>query len=431
MKKLKKIVLVFCVFLSSFLVFLIPFGAHTQGIDSRFGINAFVSGRYEQQELDKPISVMKDMGIGFSREEFVWGSIEPEKGFFKWSAYDKSTDMLSSSGISILGVLDYSAPWATEDPYRDGADKYMPNITDWQSYVGKVVDRYKSKVRYWQIWNEPNVATFFKPEPNASQYLEILKSAYEIIKKEDSSAQVVVAGTSGVDAGYLRELERLGAADYFDILAVHPYSFDFYSPPESGFLDDMKNAERLAEELGNKPIWLTEFGWPTDDKNGLNEDLQAKYLTRTYLLSYQFSDVKKLFWYDLRNDGNDKEDRENNFGLINKDYTKKESYYAYKNLISVLNGSQFISASINNENGFLNFYFIKGDSKIRVVWNVKKESTVILDDSLGNLKVLDLIGNGVIPQYKNKSISINVSDSPIFIIEDKKLKNQETEKLRN
>ena len=55
MKKLKKIVLVFCVLLSSFLVFLIPYGAKTQGIDSRFGVNAFIINRYDQKELDKPI----------------------------------------------------------------------------------------------------------------------------------------------------------------------------------------------------------------------------------------------------------------------------------------------------------------------------------------------------------------------------------------
>lgn len=417
MKKLKKIVLVFCIFLSSFLVFLIPFGARTQGIDSRFGINAFVLNRYGQQEWDKPTIILKDMGVGFSREEFIWELIEPEKGAFEWDVYDASIDALSPSGVNILGVLDYSAPWATEDLNRENADKYMPNLDDWQNYVGRVVNRYKGKVKYWQIWNEPNIAVFFKPEPNASQYFEILKSAYEIIKKEDSTAQVVIAGTSGVDVGYLRELKDLGAGDYFDILAVHPYSFDFRSPPEDSFPDNMKNAQSISEEFGDKPIWLTEFGWPISDEDKLDENIQARYLSRIYLMSYQFNKVEKLFWYDLRNDGDDREDRENNFGLLNRDYSKKESYYAYKNLIDILGGGEFVNANVDD--GFFDFRFIKGDYQIRVVWDTKSNNTLVLDSNSSDFKILDLVGNEIIPKNNNKLTSVSISDSPIFIITNK------------
>ena len=392
----------------------------TQGIDSRFGINAFVLNRYSQQELNQPINAMKDLGVGFSREEFIWEWVEPEKGKFNWDFYDQSINALSSSNIGILGVLDYSAPWATSDSNQVNADKYLPNIADWQNYVGKVVDRYKGKVRYWQIWNEPNIAVFFKPEPNAEKYLELLKSAYEIIKQKDSNAQVVLAGTSGVDIGYLRNLKNLGAGNYFDILAVHPYSLDFLSPPEENFVNNMQNGELTSEEFGNKPIWLTEFGWPTDNKEGVNEDIQAKYLTRIYLLSYQFSNVKKLFWYDLRNDGDDKGNRENNFGLINKDYTKKKSYYAYKNLINILEGSQFENANKKGENGVYDFSFVKGDSKIRVVWKTNGLGTITFANNSSNIKVLDFIGNNITPSNnKDRSILVNISDSPVFVIEKK------------
>ncbi|MDD5731540.1 MAG: glycosyl hydrolase [Patescibacteria group bacterium] len=419
MKKLRKIVLVFCVLLSSFLVFLIPFGARTQGIDSRFGVNAFVLNRYEQSELSKPVNIMKDLGIGWSREEFIWRDIEPAKGDFQWKDYDEAISQFSSLNISILGVLDYSAPWATSDPNRTDADKYMPNIADWQNFVGRVVDRYKGQVHYWQIWNEPNVPVFFKPEPDAGKYLELLKSAHEIIKQKDPGAQVVLAGTSGVDVGYLEELNNLEAGNFFDVLAVHPYSFDFRSPPEEKFLKNMKDAQQLSEKFGGKPIWLTEFGWPTGNIEGVSEDIQAKYLARIYLISYQFPNVKKLFWYDLRNDGDNKNDRENNFGLINKDYTKKKSFLAYKNLINILEGSQFENANINGENGFYDFYFIKGGYKIRVVWKINGLDNLTLVDSSIDVKILDFVGADITSKKENGSVVVGISDSPVFIITNK------------
>lgn len=416
MKKLKKIVLAFCIFMSSFLVFLVPFGAKTEALDSKFGVNAFVINRYGWREWDSPINSMKELGVGWSREEFIWELIEPEKGDFQWSFYDQATGALSSSKVNILGVLDYSAPWATEDPNRANADKYMPNIDDWKNYVTKVVTRYSGRVKYWQIWNEPNITTFFRPAPNANQYLEILKSAYEAIKKIDPSAQVVIAGTSGVDVGYLRQLRDLAAGDYFDILAVHPYSFDFVSPPEGNFLNNMRNAQKLSEEFGGKPIWLTEFGWPTNSNEVASENIQAKYLSRVYLMSYQFPNVKKLFWYDLRNDGDDKNDRENNFGLINRDYTKKKAYYAYKNLINILNGSQFEKADINEKNGTYDFSFIKGNSRIRAIWRTNGSDNINLGSNLSNIKILDFVGNDITPKNQNGPVLVNISDFPTFII---------------
>lgn len=415
MKKLKKIVLFFCVFLSSFLVFFIPFGARTQGSDSRFGVGAFVLNRYGWREWDRPVGALKDLGASWSREEFIWELIEPERGSFEWEFYDAAMNSLASSGVNILGVLDYSAPWATEDPNREGADKYMPNIEDWSNYVKTVVNRYKNKVGYWQIWNEPNIAMFFKPAPDAGKYFLLLKSAYEVIKRADPNAQVVVAGTSGVDVGYLDQLSNLGAQNYFDVLAVHPYSLDFLSPPESGFLNNLRTIESVNKRLGNKSVWLTELGWPTHTNGGLDEDAQAQYLSRVYLLSYLSSDVQKLFWYDLRNDGDDALDRENNFGLVNRDYSKKQSYHAYQNLIRILGNGQFEKANKNGENGVYDLSFARGDTRIRAIWKAGGEDTITIDEN--NVRVVDFVGNQINNGAKSPGV-VKISGSPIFIISD-------------
>jgi polysaccharide biosynthesis protein PslG len=418
MKKAKRVILGFCVTLMTFLVFLIPFNAKMAEPDSRFGINTFVLNRYNWEEWDRPVSILKDLKVNWTREEFIWSQIEPQKGNFDWTFYDRAFGKLSESGINVLGIIDYSAPWATEDPSRADADKYMPNIQEWRTYVGKVVDRYGGKVKYWQIWNEPNIPTFFKPEPNTAQYMGLLKNASEVIRNKDGAAKVVLGGLSGVDVGYLQTLKTMDAGRYFDVLAVHPYRLDFKSPPESGGLErDLANIEKIAKEFGGKEVWLTEFGWPTDSAEGVSEDIQAKYLARTYLISLSFSNIKKVFWYDFRDDGNNSNFREDNFGLVERDYTPKKSFLAYKNLINLLEYSEIDKININGVNGIYDFSFNKNGATIRAIWKIDGQDAIDIDSQGKEITIYDILGNKILSDGGNDiSQRVRISESPIFII---------------
>lgn len=415
MKNLKKYLFCFCIFLLFSIFVFIPFYAKSQEPDSRFGINAFVSNRYNWNEWSSPVNILKDMNISWSREEFVWNIIEPVKGKYNFEPYDRSMGYLKDANINVLGILDYSSNWASTCPTCENPDKYMPNMEEWRGYVGTVVDRYKGQVKYWQIWNEPNVPIFFKPQPDVAKYMDLLKNSYEVIKQKDKDAKVVLAGTSGVDMAYLRMLKDMGGAQYFDVLAVHPYSFDFRTPPEVSFMTNLRNAEKIAEEFNNKPIWLTEFGWPTDRGTGLSEDAQARYLIRTYVMSFSFPNVKKLFWYDFRNDGSNVDYHEHNFGIINQDYSKKKSYYAYSNLIRLLEYSQFEKINQEGQYGTYDFSFIKNGDRIRVIWKINGDDSINLDGMSGNIKVYDYLG-GEIVFGQGQAKAVTISGSPVFVV---------------
>jgi len=424
-KRLKKLVLVLCLFsigslsMATFLL-LNPSSAAMQEPDSRFAVNAFILNRYNWEEWDKPIQSLKNLNVGWAREEFVWSQIEPSKGVYDWAFYDRAYSKISESNINVLAILDYSAPWATSDPKRADADKYMSNIDDWRNYVGKIVDRYGGKIKYWQIWNEENISIFLKTDQGVSDYYSLLKNAYEVIKSKDSSANVVLGGTSGVDVGYLKALRDLGGYNYIDILAVHPYRLDFKSPPESGLIQDIIKAEKIAEEFNNKPIWFTELGWPTDSTEGVSEDIQASYLVRTYLMSFAFPDIKKIFWYDLRDDGNDKNYREHNFGIIKRDYSPKKSFYAFQNLVKILQYSQFGKINRNGEGGIFDYSFSKNEENIRAVWKINGNSQMVIDDPNNNIKIFDYIGKELNIQNDHGVKNLTISDFPIFIISGNK-----------
>ena len=83
-------------------------------------------------------------------------------------------------------------------------------------------------MRAWQIWNEPDIKTYWAPKPNLRAYVALLRVSYPAIKRADRHATVVAAGLpfpgTAEETSYLTKLYRAGARRLFDALALHPYA---------------------------------------------------------------------------------------------------------------------------------------------------------------------------------------------------------------
>ncbi len=84
-------------------------------------------------------------------------------------------------------------------------------------------------VHTYEVWNEPNLAGFWKPVADPVRYTELLKAAYLAIKQADPLATVVSGGlapalTSGGDIDareFAQAMYANGAQGYFDALGHH------------------------------------------------------------------------------------------------------------------------------------------------------------------------------------------------------------------
>lgn len=104
---------------------------------------------------------MQEAGVGWVRVDFLWGDIEPQEGNFDFAKYDSIVELLRSKGIHILGILHYSADWAS------GCGQWNCRPKDnkvFVNYASKVIQRYKAQVKYWEVWNEPDSATYWKEQ---------------------------------------------------------------------------------------------------------------------------------------------------------------------------------------------------------------------------------------------------------------------------
>ena len=149
---------------------------------------------------------------------------------------------------------------------------------DYADYVAAVAQRYKGRIRAYQLWNEPNIYPEWGAQAvNPEDYAKMLCLAYRRVKAIDPEAIVLAAALaptveqSGRDLSDLIFLQRMytaGAGQCFDVASAQGYGL--FSGPEDRRLSPLgTNVARhtlmrdimVANGDAGKPIWLAEANW--------------------------------------------------------------------------------------------------------------------------------------------------------------------------
>jgi hypothetical protein len=314
---------------------------------SAFGINSHIATRYDNLDtMNVPADLLAQAETGWAREDFQFKWIEPQQNTYDWRFHDNAVNALVSRGINIIGILVGPTPaWA--NPAGSGEGFYPPDTQLFAQFASTVVARYKDRIHHWEVWNEPDNARYWQPAPDPVAYTMLLKATYPAIKGADSSAQVLVAGLVSPEpaVSFLSTIAANGGWGSFDIISAHPYTDP--KSPEEGQIGSagIGQVKALAERLGTKPIWATEFGWATDvgGRGGLafDEETQASYLVRGSVL-LRATGIDRILWYNLKDtDSNEK------YGLLRRgggssDYSQgqfKPAFAAYRTLNQQLLGA--------------------------------------------------------------------------------------------
>ena len=250
--------------------------AEKPNVESPYGVCAHLGGGQEFDAMPANLVAMRAAGIRWARADFSWGGVEWRKGDWHFDHLDRVLDEADKAGITILPILDYNVSWA---------NPAFQHLDEWSEYVRRLVTRYKNRIRYWEVWNEENIPNFWK-EPNAKDYVTLLKRTYEIIKEIDPELKVVFGGLAGVPHDYYENVLKEGGGKYFDIVNIHPYRGGIVTVRLCNlFLDDIKKFRDLTIQYTgeDRPIWITEMGWATTPAFGTtNRQVIAAGLKQLY-----------------------------------------------------------------------------------------------------------------------------------------------------
>lgn len=392
------------------------------------------------------LSPMAAAGIKRLRADFHWHVIEPKKGSFDFSRYDRRMTQALAAGIEHIVLLAYGNPWAsskTED------DKFYPpdDPADFGRYAAATVAHYRGQATLYEVWNEPNGGyRFWKTNPlgDPPAYAALLKAAYTAAKKADPTAQIIFGGPffhDQVIPGHLTFLRQAYDAepklgDYFDAMAIHPYAlYPPAAPPEKD--DDWETGVgRMVAQVralmakhgdGDKPIYVTEVGWPV--WSSVSEAQQARYLVRAYLL-LAAAGVRSYCWYTLRDQKSNAVSTEATFGLFDysADPTKaraKPSWTAYRTLLQTL-GAYRLSADLRAPLALAQDTFAyrlthpTSTARATVLWSRApggQPLTLTLAPSTKTVEKVTIEGKKTTLTPQSGKVTLTAGEDPIYLLE--------------
>src|SRR5207248_958610 len=143
------------------------------------------------------------------------------------------------------------------------------SMNDWNDFVAAVASRYKGRIKYYELWNEPNAARFWTG--STQQMVQMAKLAYSTIKQADPDALVLTPAPQGVNAYRWTEAYfAAGGAAFAYMVAFHSYpGYDqnnHANRPETWINVLLNMNSALALHRVHKPLWDTEFSWEYNDR---------------------------------------------------------------------------------------------------------------------------------------------------------------------
>ena len=260
---------------------------------------------------------LKEAGIQMVRIDFAPNY---ENG---WS---ETVPLFTANGIEVLGLL----------MRRDLID----NIDAWGDWVYNIVLSYKDYVNVWEIWNEPNLNSFF-PGKDPAKYTNFLKTGYTRAKQADPTCIILggsVVFTKQDSLDFLTAMYQNGAKDYMDALSWHPYCKP-YPPDNTQWVNAYPKLETHVRPImanygdGDKKIWITEFGYQTYPNGGedVGEENQADYLVRALEMAQDWGWVEAFIIYNWKDSSTTGKYTK---GLVRTDRSTKPSFFAVKDFIA-------------------------------------------------------------------------------------------------
>jgi hypothetical protein len=321
-------------------------------------VNSTVFGIADPGLIGEPVALqgaqleaMRSVGITSVRVDANWSTVQPYgPTTFRWAGLDQVVESIRAVGMSVDLIIDGCPPWAAvpsaaRQPFSQPASSAL-----YATWAADVANRYSREgVTYFEIWNEPNIAQFWRPKPNPAAYTADLIAAYAAIKRVDPHAFVISGGLAAATSSatnyspvsFLQQMYLHGARGSFDGLGDHPYSYP--DPPDS--YDHWSAWSQMARTVpsirsvmiengdGSKQVWITEFGAPSIGPAAVGAMAQRTEISQA--LGY----VKKMSWiaafyiYTWQDSVNIAP-RDNGFGLLSVSGRAKPAFSAVANALA-------------------------------------------------------------------------------------------------
>lgn len=304
-------------------------------------------------------------GVKLARIQSGWQKTEREKGVYDFAWLDCIVENLSSRGVEPWICLCYGNDLYTESAKTVyGAVGCPPIFTEeektaWANYVKATVSRYKDRVRYFEVWNEPDGDWCWKHGNNGEELGRFTIDTAKVIREVYPEAKIIGGVVCQQRLNFLNDALSTGMADYIDYISFHEYTHD-----ETDEFQKVDAFRALLHEYGSD-VELIQGETGSQSRRGgygaghtgrWTREIQAKQLAR-HTMADLLCDVHFMSYFscvDMKEALNGVVGDENSykdygyFGILGADfdengqatgeYTEKPSYYVLQNIASLFCG---------------------------------------------------------------------------------------------
>lgn len=237
---------------------------------------------------------LESLGAKWVRIQSGWARTESEKGVYRFEWLDEIVDSLLEHGLIPWMCLCYGNELYDKTTCnKTGAVGCPPVLTEeakaaWDRYVRATAEHYRGRVKYYEVWNEPDGPWCWKHGPSGTEYGEYVVRTGKVIRTADPSAKILAGATCMRELDFLCDALEAGMGDWIDDVTYHNYSTDI----ENGVTEVMLARRALINRF-NPAIGIIqgESGAPSDWRGRgayhfcyWTEDIQAKVIARRLLL---------------------------------------------------------------------------------------------------------------------------------------------------
>jgi hypothetical protein len=250
-----------------------------------------VFGADDTINFDRQVGTMVANGVQSIRVAFNWAAAEPYENWsdvpaadrdeytnvggkpFRFTQTDGIVGAAAQHDVTVLPTVIYTPSWDAKDN-KQGPLNTPKRTGPYGTYLTALIGRYgahgsfwranpqirRLPIRSWQIWNEENLG-YYWPQPFASGYVGLLRTAHAAIRKADPGAKVVLGALTNLAWKSIGQIYRIGGArNLFDVASVN--GFTKLPADVILYLRFTRNA-MIHFKDGHKPLLATEVSWPS------------------------------------------------------------------------------------------------------------------------------------------------------------------------
>ncbi len=421
-----------------------------------FGVNTFLEQEVEPEKRERQVQMIADAGFHWIRQEFPWEDIEIHgRGDFvdrrndldgdeqpdpidAWAKYDHIVDLAEQYGLEIQARLSNPPDWSRANP--DIGDFAPPDdIQDYVNYAVAVAEHYRGRIRYYQVWNEPNIyPEWGNQDVNPEAYTDLLCRTYTALKAVDPEIVVIsgaLAGTvslSGRDLNdfiFLQRMYDAGAGACFDIMSVQAYGLNSgptdrrMRPTTVTFARHLYIRDLMvANGDAHKPIWISEAAWNPVDEPDVPPDVQGReqygavtleQAARYMPLAYQRAQQEWPwigvinYWFFKRASDAERNQAFYYFRMVEPDFTPLPAYDAMRDYIH--SQPPVLYAGVHQENDW-----VIAQSNQVAIWEAN-DAQFGSAFSMGTLEGFSVYGTDVVIRWRSdESLRVEVDSTQVW-----------------